>query len=403
MAKFFGIEIETPDEVRARLQRDFNELSSRGPMLQQAGYSVGELVAGLAGKGQRDLRNAADTERVMSREVERGQSRIAEGEDPLEVQKEGFLRAATELRPINPSASNQMLQRYVELDQIQRERRAERQRLMAESQRDTEAHEADLNNSLGGLAVLGQRYQAVINNPNAPDAAKEMARERLKEVEQRRTEILESDPNYQIATVGMNLPDGRVGEQRIAVNLRNPEEQVPIGDPTPVDDAPQDRKADEERQIKLAKFDAIEQKMRLIQQTQERLNNRLFDAQGPVEGRLPGLNQDAREYDSLSVELGTLLTPLIRPPGSGPWTDADQARLESLVPRRSDDPEVAARKLRDLQKFLDAQRAVLQGNQPSPGSGPSAGPAQPSGATPPGNAGGGQRQTIKVDENGNPL
>lgn len=64
-----------------------------------------------------------------------------------------------------------------------------------------------------------------------------------------------------------------------------------------------------------------------------------------------------KRFDSANTMLSTMMKPLIRAPGEGPWTDADQARLDSLVlggGRQDADNE---ERLRSIDTLLQQRKA----------------------------------------------
>lgn len=97
----------------------------------------------------------------------------------------------------------------------------------------------------------------------------------------------------------------------------------------------------------LADLNAIDKQLGRVEQ----LYNENFKGVGPgsLLEYLP--TQKSQQFNSANRFLSTMMKPLIRAPGEGAWTDADQARLDSLAlsNRRMDgDNEEALRGIRTL-------------------------------------------------------
>ena len=82
----------------------------------------------------------------------------------------------------------------------------------------------------------------------------------------------------------------------------------------------------------------------------------LSPIQASSAGRMIGqqLNTDSQKrrdaYQGRIATLAAQLTPLIRPAGSGAWTDSDQERLERMLPDLSKSKEANAQLIEDLNK-----------------------------------------------------
>jgi hypothetical protein len=85
---------------------------------------------------------------------------------------------------------------------------------------------------------------------------------------------------------------------------------------------------------------------------------------GPVAGRGPAMTTGAQTAEGNVKIYGYAIKGLIRSKGEGNWSDADQAYMESMLPKRTDTPEAAEAKM----EAIDAWVRVKLG-QPAAGSG----------------------------------
>ena len=86
---------------------------------------------------------------------------------------------------------------------------------------------------------------------------------------------------------------------------------------------------------------------------------------GPVWGRVPAAMRDATAYQTAEGAAGQYraqMRKIIRPPGSGPWTDLDEQKLDQIVPNLQDTREAVAAKIAQGRALYDAQVGGAQGN-----------------------------------------
>lgn len=208
MSSFFGVPLDTTEAANARLQQ---RLAQQGALYRNAGPSSGsatintafaQIGAGLGGAPAlaRQQQNAEQSQRVMGQITQEISQKVQEGADPLEAQRDGFLKAATELRSVNPNASREMMQKYVEFDQVLKEQQASRRKLKAEQgakaakfQQDQQELEGRMRDSIGGVDTLIGRYNRVLESPNASETAKAKATEEIVQLKQRRAELREQE------------------------------------------------------------------------------------------------------------------------------------------------------------------------------------------------------------------
>lgn len=228
MASFFDMNIETPQEAQERLRQEMlgrMQGAQRRDPLEGLGFQLAELAnqgrQKFGGYVPPDVQIAQDTESAIQGGVAAYEQSVANGKDPLEAQRDEFLRAAKALRSINPAASRQMMQKYVEAHQALEEQSYNRGRLKASDTRAEEAHEANLNSDVSGLTVKIERIDGLLANPKMTPETKSTLEKRKKEAMLERDRMLKKDPNYQ----QVELEDGIWW-----VNKTNPNDRIRIGD-----------------------------------------------------------------------------------------------------------------------------------------------------------------------------
>lgn len=85
---------------------------------------------------------------------------------------------------------------------------------------------------------------------------------------------------------------------------------------------------------------------------------------GPLMGRVPAVMRDSTAYQTAEGAAGQYraqMRKVIRPPGSGPWTDTDEEKLSEIVPKLTDTPEAVAAKIQQGRQLYDAMMGNSQG------------------------------------------
>jgi len=91
---------------------------------------------------------------------------------------------------------------------------------------------------------------------------------------------------------------------------------------------------------------------------------------GPLMGRVPAAVRDSTAYQTAEAAAGgyrAQMRKIVRPPGSGPWTDVDEQKLDAIVPNLTDTFETVQAKLNQGQQLYDAQMGKTQGGNPMEG------------------------------------
>jgi hypothetical protein len=91
---------------------------------------------------------------------------------------------------------------------------------------------------------------------------------------------------------------------------------------------------------------------------------------GPIWGRFPAAMRDSTAYQTAEAAAGgyrAQMRKIVRPPGSGPWTDVDEQKLDAIVPNLTDTFETVQAKLNQGQQLYDAQMGKTQGGNPMEG------------------------------------
>lgn len=89
---------------------------------------------------------------------------------------------------------------------------------------------------------------------------------------------------------------------------------------------------------------------------------------GPIAGRLPALTKGQQIAEGGIAALAPILKQVFRAAGEGVFTDRDQALLLDMAPKRTDHPEAAEAKIRNIDAIIKAKLG-----QQTPAGGPRAG------------------------------
>jgi hypothetical protein len=240
----FDVSLRTPQDVQADLRAQIAQAGAMGRVgggqsgsaaINSAFSQIGAgLGAVLGGQYQDQIRAAQAAEQTIGESQAAIQQAVAEGGDPMLAQRDEFLKAATKLRSINPQASREMMQKYVELDQTVKQQRAAAAQLRAEQARESRKEDADLSESLAGLDIKEEKYRAILANPNAPLSAQRAAGRILEQIPGQREQVMRDSADWDvIEELPVLGPDGELMLQPVAINMQNPTERMPVGEMTP--------------------------------------------------------------------------------------------------------------------------------------------------------------------------
>jgi hypothetical protein len=90
---------------------------------------------------------------------------------------------------------------------------------------------------------------------------------------------------------------------------------------------------------------------------------------GPLMGKVPAAMRDSTAYQTAEGAAGQYraqMRKIIRPPGSGPWTDTDEEKLSEIVPKLTDTLDAAKAKIQQGRQLYDAQMGKPQGGTSNP-------------------------------------
>jgi hypothetical protein len=93
---------------------------------------------------------------------------------------------------------------------------------------------------------------------------------------------------------------------------------------------------------------------------------------GPVSGRLPALTAAQQTAEGAEATMAPVLKQLFRDSGEGTFTDADQALLMKMVPKRTDHPETRKAKIEMLDEIVRAKLGIAGSDTSGGGSAPPA-------------------------------
>lgn len=112
-----------------------------------------------------------------------------------------------------------------------------------------------------------------------------------------------------------------------------------------------------------ADLDAIDSQISEVESLLGRLEKDGWS--GPLGGLMPGnWDEDSDVYDTAVGLLRPMLKGVIRGPGEGAWTDADQRVLDAALPLRNKTPAGRAQAIRQARALLNQKRgAYAQGQQ----------------------------------------
>jgi hypothetical protein len=245
----FDVSLRTPQDVQADLRAQIAQAGAMGRVgggqsgsaaINSAFSQIGAgLGAVLGGQYQDQMRAAQAAEQVLGESQAAIQQAVAERGDPLLAQRDEFLKAATKLRSVNPQASREMMQKYIELDQMVTQQRAAAAQLRAEQARESRKEDADLSESVAGLQIKREKYRSILSNPNAPRSAQEQAARILGTIDGDMERVMNESKDWEVLKeLPVVMPDGTVATQTVALNLNDMSERIELSDPVPmVDDS----------------------------------------------------------------------------------------------------------------------------------------------------------------------
>ncbi len=87
---------------------------------------------------------------------------------------------------------------------------------------------------------------------------------------------------------------------------------------------------------------------------------------GPIAGRIPAVTANQQIAEGGVAAMAPVLKQLFRVSGEGVFTDRDQALLLDMVPKRSDRPEAADAKMRNIDAIVRAKLGLPPEMAPAP-------------------------------------